>query len=149
MSTKVIGVLLLLCSAVLFRYSYSDFVELFFSPSEHLQVKIQKDILNSLQGQLERKSMSIHHVVIKYRSQQGRDFLGNHQPIFETTKDGSVWLEVEVIDLPDQDNPGVITQTSVFDIKTNNKISEFGHTYFFKAFTQHQLSTKENSNKSK
>lgn len=62
------------------------------------------------------------------------NFLKKHPPQFQTNKDGNIWLEVEVLDIQDDENPGFITQASIFDIESKNKIGEFGQTYYYKDF---------------
>jgi hypothetical protein len=134
METKIIGLTLIICAALIFQYSYEDFVGSFFSSSAKLKSKIEKDILGSLKNETPEKKSNIHHVQFIYRSTNAHEFLRNHPPQFQTDENGKVWLEVEVIDLFDSDSPGFITQTSVFNLKTKNKITEFGQTYHFKDF---------------
>lgn len=134
MVTKIIGAILLSVSAFLLSFVYNDIIEYFEHAPRKLQVAIQQDTASSLKINLETSRLRIHHVEIKYRSKVAFEFLNKFQPKFKTEKDGDVWLEMEVMDLPDEANPGVITQTSVFDLKSNNKISEFGQTYYFRNF---------------
>ncbi len=134
MDLKIIGFVLLLCSALLIHYGYEDALSGFLSAEKKLQLKIEKDTVQNLNQKKNQTQSNIHHVDLKYRSKIAHDFLQNHQPKFETSKFGNIWIEMEVIDLPDQESPGLITQVSVFDMKTNNKISEFGQTYYLKDF---------------
>ncbi|RZJ74107.1 MAG: hypothetical protein EOO45_09415 [Flavobacterium sp.] len=131
---KIIGALLLVCSGLLLTYGYEDVLDYFNSPPEKLQSAIQLDTSSTLKTNIETSNLKIHHVDIKYRSKAAHDFLNKYQPKFKTVENGEVWLEIEVLDLPDKHNPGIITQTSVFDLKSNNKISEFGETYYFRDF---------------
>jgi hypothetical protein len=148
MDTKIIGIILLICAGILFRYNFEDFLEM-FSPNEKLKTAIIRDTENSLK-QLSQNSKSdikpvIQHLELRYRSKDAHELLKNHRPSFTTKKDGKIWIEIEILDLPDNDNPGLITQTSVFDTETNNKISEFGQTYFYKDFgaDKKKISSKE------
>lgn len=134
MDTKIIGLLLLICAGLIFQYSYQDFAEDFFSPNVKLKKVIEGDISKSLQEQTQKSISNLHHLEVKYRSPTAEEFLKKHPFNFQTNKEGTVWMEVEVLDLQDEENPGFITQTSVFDLKTKNKISEFGQTYYFKDF---------------
>src|SRR5207253_4558591 len=120
METKVIGIILLICAALIFQYSYDDFMDSFFSPSIKLKTRIEKDISGSLEKEAPEIKSNIHHVQFVYRSKGAHEFLKKHQPQFQTNKDGKIWLEVEILDLSDNESPGFITQTSVFDIKTKN-----------------------------
>lgn len=135
MLTKIIGLTLLLSSGLLIYMNFEDMIPLFLSPPMRLQSKIQKDTVRLLSQTRRNAPPSIHHVEIKYRSKKAHDFLKNYQPEFKTSVRGTIWMEIEVIDLPDEENPGLITQVSIFDVKTNNKISEFAETYYFKNFS--------------
>lgn len=134
MDTKIIGIILLACAAIIFQYSYDDFLSAFFSPSTKLKRAIEEDITNSLTGDTLKNTHDLHHVKIKFRSNNAHEFLKKHPPQFQTKKEGKVWLEIEVLDLDDNENPGFITQISVFDIKSGNKISEFGQTYYLRNY---------------
>jgi hypothetical protein len=134
MDTKIIGIILLLCAGFIFQYSCDDFMDTFFSPEVKLKSTIEKDINTSLAKEIEESKGDIHHVKFVYRSTDALRFLKKHPPQFHTNKDGGIWLEVEVLDLQEEENPGFITQISVFEVKTNNKISEFGQTYYYKDF---------------
>ena len=134
METKIIGIILLICAGLIFQYSYDEFMGAFFSPSVKLKSTIEKDITKSLEIQAPENKSKLHHVKFSYRSKDAHDFLKKHPPQFQTNKSGTIWLEVEVLDLPDEENPGFITQTSIFDLKTKNKIGEFGETYYIKDF---------------
>jgi len=134
METKIIGLILLICAALIFQYSYDDVVENYFSPAVKLKKTIEKDITKSLDAQAPRSKGDIHHVKFSFRSTEAQEFLKKPPPNFQTNKNGNVWLEVEVLDLSDEENPGFITQTSVFDLRTKNKIAEFGETYYIKDF---------------
>lgn len=134
METKIIGVILLICAALIFQYSYDDFMDSFFSPGVKLKATIEKDISKSLSKETPENQSNIHHVKFVYRSTTALEFLKKHPPQFHTNKNGKVWLEVEVLDLQDNEEPSFITQISVFDVKSQNKISEFGETYHFKDF---------------
>lgn len=74
----------------------------------------------------------IKTVEYKMGSTLGNALLGDQRPHFPQTGQGKGHLEVEVLDLPDESNPGVILQVSLFDIETNNKIFEIGRTYTMK-----------------
>ena len=106
----------------------------FFSPEVKLKSTIENDINNSLSQESVENKSNIHHVKFVYRSTDALNFLKKHPPQFQINKEGKIWLEVEVLDLQDNETPGFITQISVFDLKTKNKISEFGHTYYYKDF---------------
>jgi len=147
MDTKIIGLVLLICSIFLFQYSYDDVAQSFLSPSEKLKNKIEKNISNSIEKEFSKNNISIHHIDIKYRSKFAHDFLLKHQPKFTTNSNGNIWLEIEILDLPDEENPGIITQTSVFDLKSKNKIAEYAKTYMIKDYEQSLKKEKTNIKK--
>jgi len=134
MNTKIIGIILLACAALVFQYSYDDFLSGFFSPEAKLKSTIENDISDSLTKENSENKSNIHHVKFVYRSNDALTFLKKHPPQFQTNKDGKIWLEVEVLDLQDNEVPGFITQISVFELSSKNKISEFGQTYYYKDF---------------
>lgn len=134
MDTKIIGIILLVCAGLVFQYGYEDFMDSFFSPEVKLQTTIEKDINSSLVQESKDNKSNVHHVKFVYRSTTALSFLKKHPPQFQTNKEGRIWLEVEVLDLDDNETPGFITQISVFDIQSKNKISEFGQTYYYKDF---------------
>lgn len=129
MDTKIIGLVLLICAGLLFYQSYDDFIDSYFSPAAKLQAKIEKDIAQNIHVHHPESESEIRRVVVKYHSEEAHAFFKKHQPKFKINPDGKIWLEIEMIDVPDEENPGILTQTSVFDVKTNNKIGEFGSTY--------------------
>lgn len=55
--------------------------------------------------------------------------LGKRRPLTHRVQNGKSFLEVEIMDLPDAENPGIILQISLFDIPSRNKIFEIGRTY--------------------
>lgn len=134
MDTKIIGIILLVCAGLVFQYSYDDFLASFFSPAAKLKSSIESDISKSLSEEIPETKSDIHHIKFVYRSMEAMNFLKKYPPQFQTNKDGKIWLEVEVLDLQDNESPGLITQTSIFDIKSKNKIGEFGQTYYYKDF---------------
>lgn len=100
------------------------------TPSQQLTRLIDEDFA-SLQrsGQLPKAWGSIATVELRMNSTLARALLGRHRPTFQRVKDGSSYLELEVMDLPDDENPGIIIQASLFDIKSKNKVFEIGRTY--------------------
>jgi hypothetical protein len=134
---KIIGIILLACAGLIFQYSYTDIMESFFSPEVKLKSAIERDITKSLTRESPKIMSNIHHVKFIYRSIDALNFLKKKPPQFQMNKSGKIWLEVEILDLQDNEAPGFITQISVFDLKTQNKISEFGQTYYYKDFDKH------------
>jgi hypothetical protein len=78
-------------------------------------------------------------------SELAKALLGKHRkPEFQRLKEGTAYLEMEIMDLPDDEDPGIIVQASLFDIKSKNKIFEIGRTY-----TMSQLNKEEPQKKEK
>lgn len=132
--TKLLGIALLGLAAFLMFRNMEGMRTIIRSPAQSLKAQIESDIEQGMIRSGLPKSNGIHHVNIRYRSTDAHDTLKENQPNFETSKNGKIWLEIEVIDLSDETSPGFITQTSVFDVKSNNKIAEFGTTYNLKTF---------------
>ncbi|MGE5086524.1 MAG: hypothetical protein ACM3MG_09510 [Bacillota bacterium] len=100
------------------------------TPAEQL-VELIDDDFSSLeqQGLLPRQWKSIATVEYRISSDLARAILGKAKPGIQRVKKGTHYLEVEVLDLPDESNPGIILQASLFEIKSKNKIFEIGRTY--------------------
>jgi len=100
------------------------------TPAEQLIQLIDDDFSNLEQeGQLPKQWKSIATVEYRLSSELARAILGKAKPGIQRVKNGTHYLEVEVLDLPDETNPGIILQASLFDIKSKNKIFEIGRTY--------------------
>lgn len=102
-----------------------------FTPSG-LVIKMIDDDFNDLRinGQLPVEWSLISKVKIHNNSIFGRALLAKDGPHFQVNMNGTKYLEIEIIDLPDESNPGIILQASLFDLYSNNKIFEIGRTYF-------------------
>lgn len=100
------------------------------TPAQQLAQMIEKDFYNlKAKNELPAEWNSISTVEIKMGSTLASALLGKVRPNFRTAKEGSAHLEVEIMDLPDESNPGIIIQASLFDSKSKNKIYEIGRTY--------------------
>ena len=100
------------------------------TPAQQL-TKLIDDDFNQLKkdNQLPKEWNEIATVEYNMHSTLASALLGSQRPRMQRIKDGKYFLEVEVIDMPDEVNPGIILQTSLFDIKSKNKIYEIGRTY--------------------
>ncbi|WII71377.1 hypothetical protein QJS83_12980 [Bdellovibrio sp. 22V] len=100
------------------------------TPAQQLSKMINDDFQSlSQQGELPAQWNSIATVEIRMNSELARAILGKERPQIQRVKEGTSYLELEFMDLPDEENPGVIIQASLFDIKSKNKIFEIGRTY--------------------
>ncbi|WP_210415560.1 hypothetical protein [Bdellovibrio sp. NC01] len=100
------------------------------TPAEQL-VKLIDDDLIALGKAKQLPAQWSHIATVEYRngSELARAILGKAKPGIQRVKEGTAYLEVEIMDLPDEENPGIILQMSLFDIKSKNKIFEIGRTY--------------------
>lgn len=100
------------------------------TPAEQL-VKLIDDDLIALGKSKQLPAQWSHIATVEYRngSELARAILGKAKPGIQRVKEGTAYLEVEIMDLPDEENPGIILQMSLFDIKSKNKIFEIGRTY--------------------
>lgn len=100
------------------------------TPAQQLTRMIDEDFAQlNKEGQLPKAWNSIATVELRMNSTLAKALMGKHRPTFQRVKDGSSFLELEVMDLPDDENPGIIIQASLFDIKSKNKVFEIGRTY--------------------
>lgn len=80
-------------------------------------------------GELPEEWKKIATIQARMNSSLAKALMGKKRPQFERVQDGTTYLELEFMDLPDETNPGVIIQASLFDIKSQNKLFEIGRTY--------------------
>ncbi|MNL36769.1 hypothetical protein D3C87_1588740 [compost metagenome] len=100
------------------------------TPAEQLIKMINNDFAQlDREHQLPKQWNSIATVEYKVGSDLARALLGKRRPPVQRIQEGTAFLEMEIMDLPDESNPGIIIQASLFDIKSKNKIFEIGRTY--------------------
>lgn len=141
------GKLLGLLTSPLPLTNHQDCIER--TPAQQLAGLIKNDFDELLQKkQLPPEWSQIGLIKFQMNSVLAAAILGSHRPQIKRVQDGSTFLEVEVLDLPDESNPGIIVQASLFDIRSQNKIFEIGRTYTMdqlnKVHPPAQENTKEN-----
>lgn len=100
------------------------------TPAQQLSKMINDDFQTlTNEGQLPAEWSSIATVELRMNSTLAKTILGKERPNIQRVKEGANYLELEIVDLPDEENPGIIIQASLFDIKSKNKIFEIGRTY--------------------
>lgn len=100
------------------------------TPAKQLLDLIHRDFKNlEADNNLPKEWTSLARVEFNMNSNLAKAMLGKERPHFKLSQNGSYYLEVELIDVPDDDNPGLILQTSLFELKTKNKVFEIGRTY--------------------
>lgn len=100
------------------------------TPGEQLIALIDQDFKAlGTDKQLPEAWLGINTIEYKMGSLLASALMGDLRPHFPQNKEGHGHLEVEVLDLPDDSNPGFILQVSLFDQKTKNKIYEIGRSY--------------------
>lgn len=100
------------------------------TPAQQLSKMINDDFATlTAEGQLPPEWNNIATIEIRMNSTLARTILGKERPHIQRVQEGANYLELEIMDLPDDENPGVIIQASLFDIKSKNKIFEIGRTY--------------------
>lgn len=114
------------------------------TPAQQLVKLINDDIDNlKREGQLPKQWNSIATIEYKVRSDLARTLLGSEKLTLQRVKEGAFFLEVEVLDMPDENDPGIILQMSLKDIKTKNKIFEIGRTYLMSTLNRQQASSQQ------
>lgn len=131
---RLIGIGLLLIAAYLIKDNVGFVYQTPKTGVEKLRDAIENNVSNSLLQAGIPASNGIFNVDLKFRSEKAHEILKLNRPYFQTSKEGKISLEIEFIDLPDPQTPGLITQTSVFDVKSKNKIAEFGNSYDLKKY---------------
>lgn len=141
---KVVGALIIGAAAALAFITLQDEAGLSTSPKSEakqqacvqltpaqLLNKMINDDFQELANtqQLPPEWSSIATVEIRMNSELAKALLGKQRPSIQRVREGKAFLELEVMDLPDEENPGLIVQASLFDIKSKNKIFEIGRTY--------------------
>lgn len=144
MLTRLIGLLILVASLGVAYIAYTELTEKEEvqcqpdTPSQRISTLIREDFKKLA----ETKSLplewgQISKTVYKVNSPVTASLMGNERPNLKVftpkipTSKEEYEAEVEVIDLPDENNPGFILQVSLLDIKTRNKVFEIGRSYYF------------------
>lgn len=110
------------------------------TPAQQLTDLIRSDFDQLLRSnQLPAEWGQIGSMSLHMNSTLAKAILGKHTLPFKRIQEGTHFLEVEILDLPDEENPGIIIQASLFEIKSQNKIFEVGRTY-----TMSQLNKTDN-----
>lgn len=100
------------------------------TPAQQLSKMINDDFQTlAANGELPAEWSNIATVELRMNSVLAKTILGKERPNIQRVKEGANYLELEIVDLPDDENPGIIIQASLFDIKSKNKIFEIGRTY--------------------
>lgn len=100
------------------------------TPAEQLTQLIENDFSQlKTTNQLPTTWENIVSIEYRIESQLAKNLLGSKRPTFTRTQEGTHNLELQFMDLPDEENPGIIIQASLFESKTKNKIFEIGRTY--------------------
>lgn len=103
-----------------------------------------------LKGRIPKQWDEIQYVAYNFHSEFQQNLINGEKLNIADSPSGKNRLEIEFIDVPDQDNPSVILQMSLFELTTQNKIWELGRTYslvpFLKKKTSETLPTGEQKN---
>lgn len=92
---------------------------------------ISTDLLKLMkENQIPKAWSKIKTVRYNFNSESSKKLLMNTGlSIVKKNKKGSFHLEIEFIEVPDDKEPTVILQFSLFNLKSKNKIWELGRTY--------------------
>lgn len=113
------------------------------TPAQQLSLLIKNDFDHLLKNkELPAEWSQISSINFQMNSTLAKALLGKHRPRFKQIQNGAYFMEIEVMDLPDDNDPGIILQISLFEIKSQNKVFEIGRTY-----TMNQLNNVEPSKK--
>lgn len=136
---KILGILIIGVAGLLAFFTFSGEGAIFLknqapclqlTPGQQFAKMINEDFRELARSQqLPADWNSIATVEVRMNSQLANALLGKERPSIQRIKEGANYLELEFMDIPDEENPGVIIQASLFNIKSKNKIFEIGRTY--------------------
>lgn len=134
---KILGLLILGAAGLLAFFTFKGEGNLLhqgpcrqLTPAQQFSQMINDDFSELARSQqLPGDWNSIATVEFRMNSLLANALLGKERPKIQRLKEGTSYLELEFMDIPDDENPGVIIQASLFDIKSKNKIFEIGRTY--------------------
>lgn len=158
--SKILGVLIILAAGALAFFAMDDggFLKSSLSqqenapciqltPADQFIQMVNNDFQTLLKnGELPEEWKQIATIQARMSSSLAKALMGKKRPHFERVKDGTTYLELEFMDLPDETNPGVIIQASLFDIKSQNKIFEIGRTYTMEDLNKENVTSDEDQN---
>ncbi len=97
----------------IFKKSTSACAQL--TPAQQLSKMINDDFEElSSSGQLPAEWGSIATVEVRMNSDLARAILGKSRPHIQRVKEGTSYLELQFLDLPDEENPGVTHSSQSF-----------------------------------
>lgn len=107
---------------------------------------VSNDLLSlKSEGHLPKEWDEIQHVSYLMHSAFQRELIGKNKiAAIPETPAGRYKMEIEFIDVPDDENPGLILQMSMMDVQTNNKVWELGRTYPLKSFLKAEPKEQKN-----
>ncbi|MBX2988822.1 MAG: hypothetical protein KF802_13105 [Bdellovibrionaceae bacterium] len=131
MNEKLLGLFLLVCAIGISWYLGQE------GSSPHPQQEpqglagfISEDLSqNDQQGLLPKEWRSIHSVNYSFENERQKQLLNINNIRIPKNPQGQYQLDVDVIDVPDEENPSIILQMSLSDLKSKNKIWELGRFY--------------------
>ncbi len=135
---KTLGTLIITASAIIAYLSFQDHFSplkdssscVQLTPAQLMAKMIGDDFDNLLkEGHLHKGWQSIATLEVRMNSKLAKAILGKTSFPIKRIKDGKYLLELDLLDLEDDENPGVIVQASLIDIKSKNKVYEIGRTY--------------------
>lgn len=146
---RVFGLLIFLLAIGLAYFTYDQFSEEFTwvtaSPSQRIILLVQKDFQKlTKEHAVPPEWNQISKVTYIMNSPVTESLMGESRPELSLSPNDRTSIignlnyeaEVEVIDIPDEKNPGFILQISLLNIKTKNKIFEIGRSYYFKELNE-------------
>lgn len=148
MKTQLLGLLLLVAAGALVWFALNPEKDLaVFKPSKPLTFSafVSEDLAHMRKKNLlPAPWASIQYVTYNYNSDFQRELINNEKIKIKDGPAGRYRLEIEFIDVPDDENPALILQYSLFELASNNKVWELGKTYSLGSF----IAKKADSSKS-
>lgn len=112
------------------RQSFSDTV------GEDLEIMHQKKLLPKEWDQ-------VQYATYIFESPTAQQLVNTKSVVNKFNPNGNLRLELLFMDLPDEENPSVILQMSIFDIASQNKVWELGKNYSIVPYLKKEKPTKQ------
>lgn len=133
---KALGIILVLAAATLFLkltpLGQETYISWAGQDSEKLSLKLKKELLAEISGtQREKMWLPAGEVLIERLGPTADKKLSEDFNPFDIQLESKKRIEITILDLQDQDRPGIIFQMSLIDLNSKNKVDEFGYTYYY------------------
>lgn len=144
---NLIGTILIIAGAAIIIFMTNKQIKF----SKPIQNKINqnseaicKRLQNKISNNDDKSIFKYFNLTKEYKfnlhSEAAKLLFNNPNECFQGKINGTLATEVEVFDIPDENKPGVIFQFSFLDIKSKNKLYEYGINFYLEELKTSQQS---------